>query len=129
MMGTVYSRDEMEKRRLRAARALQAGEIRQADIPRKFHVSRTTASRWNRVVRTVGLDGLRKHPAPGRPCRLSEDELRVAALIYRNGPKAAGFACGRWTSVTFTRAIQKRFGVVYNPDHVGRIIHKLEGLA
>jgi len=37
----------------------------------------------------------------------------------------AGFDADRWTTTRFATAIEARFGVHYDPDHVGRIMHRL----
>jgi transposase len=68
---------------------------------------------------------LRKRRAPGRPSRLTTDQLTGAAEIYRSGPRAAGFDSDRWTTARFADAIRMRFEVRYDPDHVGRIMHRL----
>lgn len=121
---SVLTRDEMEQRRLLAAADLQGG-ISQSAVARKFGVSRTTASRWCRALKGYGLDALRKRRAPGRPCRLSQEQFRDAARIYETGPRAAGFDTERWTTARFADAIFARFGVRYDPDHAGRIMHRL----
>ena len=121
---TVLTRDEMEQRRLLAAADLQGG-VSQSAVARKFGVSRTTASRWGRALNGSGLDGLRKRRAPGRPCRLNTDQCREVAQIYQAGPQAAGFDTERWTTARFADAIFARFGVRYDPDHAGRIMHRL----
>ena len=120
----ILTRDEMESRRLLAAQDLQEG-LSQSQVARKFGVSRTTASRWHRALSGRGVDGLRKRRAPGRPSRLNAEQLVAAAEIYRSGPRTAGFQADRWTTERFAIAIQARFGVRYDPDHVGRIIHRL----
>ncbi len=71
------------------------------------------------------MDGLRKRRAPGRPSRLNAEQLQLAAELYRSGPRTAGFQTDRWTTARFAGAIQARFGIRYDPDHVGRIIHRL----
>lgn len=121
---TVLTRDEMEQRRLLAAADLQGG-VSQSQVARKFGVSRTTASRWCRALSGNGVDGLRKRRAPGRPCRLNQEQFREAAGIYEAGPRAAGFDTERWTTARFADAIFARFGVRYDPDHAGRILHRL----
>jgi transposase len=68
---------------------------------------------------------LRKRRASGRPSRLSAEQLRGAAEIYRAGPRDAGFDNDRWTTMRFAEAIHRRFAVRYDPDHVGRIMHRL----
>jgi putative transposase len=121
---SILTRDEMESRRLMAAQDLQTG-LKQSDVARKFGVSRTTASRWYRALNGRGVEALRKRRAPGRPSRLSADQLAVVGEIYRNGPRAAGFESDRWTTLRFADAIFGRFGIRYDPDHVGRILHRL----
>jgi len=114
----------MESRRLLAAQDLQTG-LKQSHVARKFGVSRTTASRWYRSLNGKGLDALRKRRAPGRPSRLNGEQLTVIAELYRSGPRAAGFETDRWTTQRFADAIFMRFSVRYDPDHVGRIMHRL----
>jgi transposase len=118
------TRDEMESRRLMAAQDLQTG-LSQSQVARKFGVSRTTASRWNRALSGKGVEALRKRRAPGRPSRLSADQMGGVAEIYNAGPRAAGFETDRWTTLRFADAIHARFGIRYDPDHVGRIMHRL----
>lgn len=120
----LLTRDEMESRRLLAAQDLQRG-LTQSQVARKFGVSRTTASRWRRAMSGQGLEGLRKRRAPGRPCRLNREQLETVAEIYRAGSRAAGFDTDRWTTARFAQAIQARFNVRYDPDHAGRIMHRL----
>jgi len=120
----ILTRDEMESRRLLAAQDLQRG-LSQSQVARKFGVSRTTASRWYSALSGKGFEALRKRRAPGRPSRLTTEQLRGAAEIYLSGPRAAGFESDRWTTARFAEAIFVRFAVRYDPDHVGRIMHRL----
>ncbi len=120
----ILTRDEMESRRLLAAQELQAG-LTQSQVARKFGVSRTTASRWARALSGKGVESLRKRRAPGRPSRLKGEQFQLVSEMYREGPRAAGFESDRWTTARFAEAIYRRFEVRYDPDHVGRIIHRL----
>ena len=120
----LLTRDEMEGRRLLAAEELQRG-LSQSQVARKFGVSRTTASRWCRALSGKGVEGLRKRRAPGRPSRLTSEQLKLVSELYQLGPRAAGFDSDRWTTARFAEAIQARFEVRYDPDHVGRIMHRL----
>jgi transposase len=56
---------------------------------------------------------------------LTADQLSIVTDIYRAGSRASGFDADRWTTMLFAQAIQARFGVRYDPDHVGRIMHRL----
>jgi transposase len=120
----ILTRDEMESRRLLAAQDLQNG-LSQSQIARKFGVSRTTASRWHRALHGRGVESLRKRRATGRPSRLTGEQRTGVVELYQAGPRAAGFANDRWTTGRFAAAILQRFGIRYDPDHVGRIMHQL----
>ena len=120
----ILTRDEMESRRLLAAQDLQNG-LSQSQIARKFGVSRTTASRWHRALHRKGVESLRKRRATGRPSRLNLEQQQGVAELFRDGALAAGFSDDRWTTARFASAIQMRFGIRYDPDHVGRIMHQL----
>jgi transposase len=119
----ILTRDEMESRRLLAAQDLQNG-LTQSQISRKFGVSRTTASRWHGALRT-GVDALRKRRATGRPSRLNREQQRGVTDLFHAGARAAGFSDDRWTTARFAAAINMRYGIRYDPDHVGRIMHQL----
>jgi transposase len=120
----ILTRDEMESRRLLAAQDLQNG-LSQSQIARKFGVSRTTASRWHRAIDRRGVESLRKRRATGRPSRLTREQREGVIGLYQAGARAAGFHDDRWTTARFASAIDHRFGVRYDPDHVGRIMHQL----
>jgi transposase len=120
----ILTRDEMERRRLLAAQDLQNG-LSQSQIARKFGVSRTTASRWHRALHRRGVDSLRKRRATGRPSRLNREQREGVVELFRAGAHAAGFKEDRWTTTRFASAIHSRFGIRYDPDHVGRIMHQL----
>ena len=120
----ILTRDEMESRRLEAAEDLQRG-LSQSQVARKFGVSRTTASRWCRTLTGKGVEGLRKRRAPGRPSRLKPEHLQGVAELYHGGPRAAGFDSDTWTTARFAEAIFARFAIRYDPDHVGRLMHRL----
>jgi transposase len=120
----LLNRDEMERRRLEAAQDLLNG-ITQSNVARKFGVSRTTASRWQRALKGSGVESLRKRRAPGRPSRLTREQLQGLGEVMAAGASAYGFADDRWTTARLAVAIEARFGVRYDPDHVGRLMHKL----
>jgi transposase len=123
MQTASLSRDEMERRRLSAAQELMNGDS-QASVARKFGVSRTTASRWQRAL-GHGVENLRKRRATGRPSRLTPLQRAEIVEMFAVGPRAMGFDADRWTTVRLAAAIERRFGVHYDPDHVGRLMHRL----
>lgn len=123
-VASILTRDEMERRRLEAAQDLLDG-VAQARVARKYGVSRTTASRWNRALEGHGLDRLRKRKAPGRPSRLAPGQMAQVPEIYALGPRSFGYETDHWTTARLAHAIEARFGIRYDPDHVGRLMHRL----
>jgi putative transposase len=118
------TRDDMESRRLAAANELLNG-LTQSQVARRYGVSRTTASRWHRSIVVKGLDGMKKRRATGRPSRLSSDQLDAIRVMHGEGAQAHGFSTDRWTTGKLAEAIERVFGIHYDQDHVGRLMHKL----
>lgn len=117
------TRDDMETRRLTAANELLNGHS-QAFVARRYGVSRTTASRWQRSIVSKGLEGMRKRRATGRPSRLTADQIDSIRQIYASGALSYGFANDNWTTGRFAEVIERVFGIRYDRDHVGRLLHK-----
>jgi transposase len=113
----------MEIRRLAAAKELLSGAT-QSQVARRYGVSRTTASRWHRSIVHKGVDGLRRRRATGRPSRLTADQVEGIRHMYLEGATAHGFANDRWTTGRLATAIERQFGIRYDQDHVGRLMHK-----
>src|SRR5689334_2587103 len=104
-LGASLTRDEMEKRRLEAVQDLLTGQTQSA-VAGKFGVSRTTASRWNRVLIQKGVESLRKRRATGRPCRLTREQLLQIPDILAKGATVHGFPDNRWTGARLAVAIE-----------------------
>jgi transposase len=113
----------METRRLAAAQELLTG-VPQSQIARRYGVSRTTASRWHHSIVHTGFDGLRRRRATGRPSRLTQEQVEIVRQMYWQGAAAHGFSSDRWTTGRLAEAIERRFGIRYDQDHVGRLMHK-----
>ena len=117
------NRDDMETRRLAAATDLLNGAT-QSQVARRYGVSRTTASRWHRSIVVKGVEALRKRRATGRPSRLTADQVDSIRNMYLEGALAYGFSSDRWTTGKLAEAIERKFGIRYDQDHVGRLMHK-----
>jgi len=117
------NRDDMENRRLAAARDLLNGAT-QSQVARRYSVSRTTASRWHRSIVVKGVDGMKKRRATGRPSRLTADQVDQIRRMHQEGACAYGFSSDRWTTAKLADAINKSLGIRYDQDHVGRLMHK-----
>lgn len=98
--------------------------LTQSQVARLYGVSRTTAWRWHRSIVQKGVDGLRKRRATGRPSRLTTGQVDVLRQMYLEGAAAHGFNRDRWSTGKLAQAIERRFGIRYDRDHVGRLMHK-----
>jgi transposase len=112
------TREELERRRFWAVELIERGEER-AVIARILGVSVVSLSRWMRAAREGTL---RAKPAPGRPARLSDEDVRELDGLLRQGAVAHGWHNELWTTSRVREVILRRFGVAYHPGYVSRIL-------
>jgi transposase len=75
-------------------------------------------------AREGGVEGLRKRTSPGAPSRLSEQQRAQLKEGLAQGTPAHGFRGEVWTCERVAGVIRKKFGVVYHPAHVSRLVRK-----
>lgn len=80
---------------------------------------------WLKNYAAHGIDGLLEGHRSGRPCELSDKQIRVLGDIIDSGPVAYSFISGVWTSPMITRVINEEFGIKYHPGHVRKILHEI----
>jgi transposase len=114
----------LEARRKEAAQLFAQGHP-QAEIVRRFHVSRPTAHRWYRAWRQRGVEGLRGAGRAGRRPRLDARARRRLEAALLKGPAAWGFSTHLWTLPRVAAVIWKTCRVHYHPHHVWRVLRAL----
>jgi len=115
---------ELEARRLRAAELLGQGKG-SAEVARRVGVTSSCVSKWKKALRKRGIEGLRAKPLPGRKPRLTAAQKRRLVAVIKRGAAAAGYDSDLWTCRRVRDVIGKTFGVWYDFNHVGRILHAL----
>jgi transposase len=110
-----------EGRRLRAWELHQQG-WKQKDIADALGVSQGAVSQWLKRGREGGVEGLRHQPPPGATPRLSSTQRERLLELLTQGAEAFGFQGDVWTQPRVAAVIRDRFGVSYDPSHVGRIL-------
>lgn len=121
--------DELERRRLQAAKLLKQG-LSQAEVARRLKVSRESVRRWsNRIEAGSPRLELSKAGQPGRKPKLGPVELKKLKAILRAGPAKSGFATGAWSLGCVASVIRKEFEVKYHPRHVSWILRKKLGVS
>jgi transposase len=110
---------ELERRRRRAVRLVDAGE-RPGVVARILGVTPSSLSRWRRLARLP--DGLAAKPALGPTPRLSDEQLTALETLLHLGAVAHGWPNHLWTAARVARLIQRHFGIGYHPEHVRKIL-------
>ncbi|MGE5848521.1 MAG: winged helix-turn-helix domain-containing protein [Candidatus Methylomirabilota bacterium] len=114
----------LERRRRAAARELQRG-VSQAEVARKYAVSRQSVHRWAAALARAGPAALRARTATGRPPKLPRAQLAALPVLLQQGATAHGFETDLWTTARIATLITRRWGVRYDRDHVCRLLHTL----
>src|ERR671921_283095 len=112
--------EQMEERRLAAARLLGQGRLSQADIARQLGVGRGSVCRWAATLAQEGGRGLQARSITGRPPRLGEKAWARLGRLLDQGAIATGFATERWTLKRIAALIEREFGVNYHPRYLER---------
>ena len=112
------------KRRVRAARLLQAGNT-PTQVAVKVGAPRQSVYRWREVLEAEGLDALREMSKGGRPPKLGAEELSRLQVALLEGPTAHGFGTPLWTLKRVRVLIERQFGVRYSEVHVWRLLGQL----
>ncbi|MXQ13726.1 winged helix-turn-helix domain-containing protein [Microvirga makkahensis] len=112
--------EQMEERRLAAARLLRRGRLSRAEVARQLGVSRASVSRWTATLAQQGRRGLAARARTGRAPRLDEKTWAYLGRLLDRGAVAAGFATERWTLKRITTLIEREFGVHYHPRYLER---------
>ena len=109
--------------RRRRAWELKAAGWKQQDIAAALGVTAGAVSQWLKRVRDRGVEGLRRHPAPGRQPRLTPEQVAQLPALLAPGAEAYGFRGQVWTCQRVAEVIRRTFGVTYHPAHVSRLLH------
>ncbi|MCL5671781.1 MAG: winged helix-turn-helix domain-containing protein, partial [Acidobacteria bacterium] len=97
------------------------------EVGRRIHCAPSSVMRWLRARRRGGLDALRVRFSPGRPLKLGLSQRRRLLKLLLKGPQAHGYRTQLWTTARIAEVIRREFGIEYHRDHVGRLMHSLDG--
>ena len=114
----------LEERRFEALRLVNEG-ISQAEVARRLNVRSQTVARWMARQRSMGEQALRRSAQVGRKRQLSAEQRKTLASLLASPPEALGYDRGPWTCVRAAHLIESRFGVVYHPGHVWKLLRSL----
>jgi transposase len=115
------SRQEKEKRRLKAGKLFEKG-ITQAKVAQKLKVTHTAALLWHQVWAKGGIDGLKSKGKSGpEPQLTEEDRKRLRAAIIKGASKF-GYDSDLWTLDRVAAVIKKLTKVKFKRTHTWEIL-------
>ena len=97
----------------------------QADVARRFKVSRAAAHKWYGAWEKKGLEGLKSRGNPGKDPRLTSQDISAVRRAILRGPRNAGYATDLWTLSRITALIREKARVSYHPSHVWKILQAM----
>ena len=111
----------LESRRRRALALVQRGWSLNG-VARRIGCAASSVMRWVAAFRRHGPAGVAVRRSPGRPRRLSVAQRERLLRELLRGPAAHGYGTDLWTTQRIAEVIERKFGVRYHRDHVGRLL-------
>jgi transposase len=121
-----FSHDALEYIRIQSVKAVEGG-LKITQVAKIFGVHRGSVSRWLKIYRTDGVDGLKQKPMPGKKQKLEkiqQEKLRVGVCCAL--PMHFGYLSTRWTTGIIQDLIKKNFSVNLHPSSVSRLLKRLD---
>lgn len=118
------SPQSLEKRR-RSVVAFLKQKLSLHEIARRIGCHASSVLRWRNALRSGGQDALKAKPAPGRPPRLAAKQKARLVHLLAEGAMAHGYRTELWTTQRIAELIERRLGVRYHRNHVGKLLHQL----
>ena len=95
------------------------------EIARRIGCHASSVLRWRNALQTGGPEALNAKPVPGRPSRLTGKQKARLVQLLRQGAMAHGYRTALWTTQRIAALIDRRLGVHYHRNHVGKLLHQL----
>ena len=114
----------LEQRRRRVV-ALLRQNLSLHEIARRIGCHASSVLRWRNALRSGGVEALKPKPAPGRPPKLTVRQKAKLLKLLTQGAMAHGYRTELWTTQRVATLIERRLGVTYHRNHVGKLLHQL----
>ncbi len=111
-------------RLLALANALEG--IPREEAARLAGMTGQTLGDWVHRYDAAGVEGLRDHQRPGRPCALDEGRQAALKALVLRGPDLERDGCVAWRARDLRTLVERRFGVRYSETGMLRLLHGLD---
>ncbi len=123
--GRKLDHQTLEAMRMRAVDAAAAG-VHPEEVAAALGMGRGTVYGWLARYREGGKAALRARPVPGRPPKLTGEQMRrLYTLIADTDPRQLQFECALCTREMVRALIRREFGVSLSAVSVGRLLRTL----
>lgn len=95
------------------------------EVATLYNESPKTISTWTKKVIEHGVDSLNSKKQPGRPPRLSQEQLTLIDNDLQKSPEVFGYDFINWDGVVLSQHIQAHYNVSLQVRQCQRILHKL----
>ena len=96
-----------------------------AELAVRLGVCEETIYAWLRAFLLNRWASLHRHPAPGRPPKLTAAQKQRLTAVITAGPEAAGYPTGCWNSALVQDLIEREFAVLYCVKYVAELLRNL----
>lgn len=123
--GRAFDHQTLEVLRMQAIKAVGRGQSVK-DIAAAYGVNTRTIYRWLSQFASGGQKALHAKPIPGRPPKVTPDEMRwIARAVRDECPQQFKFPYGLWTLSLIGKLIERKFGKSLSLASVSRIMKLL----
>jgi transposase len=111
-------------KRIEAVLWISAGES-VADVALILGLSEASVRAYVVAFIRRGVESLQYRAAPGRPAKLTKTQKETLMRFIDNGPEAAGYDQGCWTTAVIQDLIWREFHVEYSPCYLAELLKNL----
>lgn len=123
--GRKHSHEALQVMRQQAVKAIREGQD-VSSVAAAYGINVRSVFRWLADFANGGQNALLAKPIPGRPPKVSEEEMRwLAKAVRENTPLQYKFAFGLWTLSLIATLIEREFGKKLSLASVSRIMKLL----
>lgn len=121
--GRSYSHEILENYRFRAIELHNEGK-QVNEIAHFFGVHRGSVSSWITKYKRKGKEALKSRKASGRPCKMTEKEMKIVVSVLQNDATHHGFETPLWTCKRLQHIIRRKTGKKMHTTNVMRWLKK-----
>lgn len=92
-----------------------------AEVSKLAGVSKRTVTKWVKLADEQGFDALRTDPKPGRPSRLSDEQLQEIDKAVQGNASDCGFKV--WDGPSLSAYIRQQFQITMGVRQCQRLLH------